>query len=292
MDKRIKEGWSGGSEQEELEEKEMGYKFNILMMQGLIDRTEIFKPLNKSGINLFNPNTYGDSVRLIFDDENTITSGKPSFKEYIKDINSKIDRGSRIVLVLEDGWNRKNYSDRFKRYYSEYSVPSAPNDNVYTVEEVQTFKDFSGSDYRYGGSDKGYVIKYNPLDTVRNRWDCWDDGHERKNRLNFFVHYQDRYFNYDLLDLNEIEYYLNDRIERQNYLYMFPILRKIKELRLEELKWEKEFVRLVKDRNNCSEDVVWSAVDWWKNKVIWKRPIRKDDAKALRMIEGRIKKMA
>lgn len=291
VDKRIKEGWSGGSEQEDLERIEMSYKFNILMMQGLIDRTEIFKPLKTEGINLFDPTTYGDSIRLIFDDENTISSGKPSFDEYIKDINSKIERGSRIVLCLEDGWNRKEYSDRFKRYYqSEYSAPNPPSANVYTVEDKLTLNEFKGYEAMYGGKEVGYVILYNPKDEVYNRWDCYDSGHVRKNRLQFFVEQYDRFFNYDLLDLNELEYYMQDRVERQNYLYMFPILRKLKELRLDELKWEKEFVRLVVDRNQVSEEKVWEAVEWWKNKVIWKRPIRKDDAKALRMIEGRIKK--
>jgi len=30
-------------------------------------------------------------------------------------------------------------------------------------------------------------------------------------------------------------------------------------------------------------------VDWWKYKNKWKRPIDKDDAKALRMIERKLK---
>jgi len=38
----------------------------------------------------------------------------------------------------------------------------------------------------------------------------------------------------------------------------------------------------------CDEKEIWKAVDWWKHKVIWKRPIRQDDAKAWRMIKGRI----
>lgn len=33
------------------------------------------------------------------------------------------------------------------------------------------------------------------------------------------------------------------------------------------------------------------AIDWWKYKNIWKRPICNDDAKALRMIKSRVLKI-
>ena len=35
---------------------------------------------------------------------------------------------------------------------------------------------------------------------------------------------------------------------------------------------------------------VLSAIEWWKRKVIWKRPLTKDDGKALRMITWKVKK--
>lgn len=91
--------------------------------------------------------------------------------------------------------------------------------------------------------------------------------------------------------LNMIEYYLNDRVERHNYLYMFDVLKDLKELRLQEIENEKQFVRLIADRNDVKQDIVWKEVEWWKQKNIWKRPITQDNAKALRMIESRIKKL-
>lgn len=65
-------------------------------------------------------------------------------------------------------------------------------------------------------------------------------------------------------------------------------------MRLAEIEWEKEFVKMTigeLQKEGCSVDEkdVWSAIDWWKNKVIWKRPITKDDAKALRMIKSKLK---
>jgi len=42
-------------------------------------------------------------------------------------------------------------------------------------------------------------------------------------------------------------------------------------------------------RTKATEEDVWEAVNWWKIKNKWKRPIREDDNKALRMIEKRVK---
>lgn len=38
------------------------------------------------------------------------------------------------------------------------------------------------------------------------------------------------------------------------------------------------------------KDDVWAAIDWWKKKNIWKRPLLEDDSKAWRMIRKRLKK--
>jgi hypothetical protein len=38
-------------------------------------------------------------------------------------------------------------------------------------------------------------------------------------------------------------------------------------------------------------ELIWDAIDWWKHKNLYKRPIDKDDAKALRMIVKKLKGM-
>ena len=94
--------------------------------------------------------------------------------------------------------------------------------------------------------------------------------------------------NYDRLSLDDIEYYINSRIDRENYLSMLPILRGIRHERLKEMEWERGFVENLSLRMKIKENAVWKAIEWWKNKVIWKRPIMKDDAKALRMITQKL----
>lgn len=299
IEKKFKEGYWN---EDEAENDKENFKFNVLMMQGLIDRTEIFKPMNDK-VNLFDPKTYGESVKLILDDEFVIHTGRPSFREYVKELNKGIKRGSRVYVSLQK--NKKDYCGRFKiDYVNEYHTPDKPSDGIYTIIEVPKQYQWDGfkgtkeevkEKYKYyngKGLDDMHIISYNPGGIIINYWDYYDSGHERKNKVKFCLDLDyDRVFNYDVLDLADIEYYLADRVERHDYLYMFDILKNLKSIRKEELKWEKSFVRLVKDRNQCSEKLVWDCVEWWKLKNIWKRPITQDDSKALRMIEKRIKKI-
>ena len=88
-----------------------------------------------------------------------------------------------------------------------------------------------------------------------------------------------------------MDYYIQDRHARQDYERMLPLLKGLRKQKVEELEWESQFIELVAHRNNVSKELVQDCVDWWKHKVIWKRPIMKDDAKALRMIEGRVKRL-
>lgn len=41
--------------------------------------------------------------------------------------------------------------------------------------------------------------------------------------------------------------------------------------------------------NLADDKLLWKIVHWWKSKVIWQRPIMSYDAKALRMIESKLK---
>ncbi len=100
--------------------------------------------------------------------------------------------------------------------------------------------------------------------------------------------------NYDAMSFEDIDFYLNSRLNRRHYLSMMPLLHQIKKQRLEELKWESSFVQMMVGQVSKKisgidvEANVWECINWWKLKNKWKRPIRKDDAKALRMIEKKV----
>ena len=152
-----------------------------------------------------------------------------------------------------------------------------PQTGLYVVVDIGKVGTYHGYDFKF---------LYLPGDKIWRGWDR-EEG-ERKKRIGFWC-FSDEVLNYDQLDLEDIEFYINCRTERRNYLDMMPILYQLRKDRLEELEREKLFVQLVVQRNSIAEEDVWKAVDWWKFKNKWKRPIDQDDAKALRMIERKLK---
>lgn len=158
-----------------------------------------------------------------------------------------------------------------------------PKPSIYTVESEFIPPNKS---YRYS-SNPGFTIKYNPEDEVMTDW--YMDWHTRKNNISFIVYPGDSFvINYDLLDLEAINFYINSRVERREYLEIIPVLWELRKQRLAEMEWENHFVELVASETEKATPEVWQAVEWWKRRVIWKRPIMKDDKKAHRMIKRKL----
>jgi len=320
------------------------YKKRAILMQGLIDRTEVFHPLPvEEKINLFDMENLEGKVQFIYDDEASLPSGRLSFWDWHEKINSKIGKGSRVLVT---GFNKRNedIASRIYYYCNEYNLPTSPSIGVYEVEEylqkesvdmkrsefdrlkkvwdengieyeiLQTHKDQYNINWQENYRDSNITpiyedglrvrstfthltILYNPKDTVYGGWTTYDP-HERKKRIRLRIFPYDKFvLNYDQISLDDIEFYLTSRVDRPNYLEMMPLLEDMKKKRLEELENEKQFTKLVfgqvykKFKGESEEYInteIWKAIDWWKFKNMWKRPIDKDDSKALRMITKRI----
>jgi hypothetical protein len=270
-----------GFDKDDFEEKVFSYQQNFLLLQGLMDRTLIFKPLPRQ-VSLFKPESYEGVVKLIYDDEAALTEGRQYYKDWHKELNSKIKRGTRIYFCgfpfEERGDDHRNHRLQFPNLGCE------PHSGIYSVVRFEEHDNFFES-------GEFLICHYNPKDEI------WHHGwrrvpeHERMRSMYFLLARGDWWvLNYDLIDLDTVEYYINSRVDRENYLRMLPVLYEIKKMRLDEIKWEKGFVKSMALELECKEEDVWAAVDWWKHKVIWKRPIRKDDAKAWRMIKARLKR--
>lgn len=284
-------------EQERFNDK---YIKMFLFVQGLLDRTEIFSPI-QSGIKVTDIEKGG--LRLIYDAEASLTDGRLSYAEWVKEINSNVGRGSRIILSPSwgrrsynenDNYNYKNYGsivEGFVPYYAnKYRCPSFPQDGLYILDEMTTdiYKDGKTIDVKVP------VIRYMPDEDV---WGS-DGRHERKVRITWALSENSRYLNYDRICRDDIEHYLNSRLERKDYLTMLPILRTIKKHLIAEQTKEDDFKLMLKGMimrkypNTPDFQIdtdVNDAVDWWKYKNIWKRPITQDDKKAVRMIQQKLK---
>lgn len=128
------------------------YKKRAMLMQGLIDRTDIFKPMPVERLNIFNLNDHQELVNFIYDDEASLPSGRLPFDKWLDEINSKIAHGSRVLLTgmySRYGSRKDDYGDRFYMAQNSYeglkNVPDLPKEGVY---EVERFRSSSSNDYR------------------------------------------------------------------------------------------------------------------------------------------------
>lgn len=135
-----KSPWQAERFRGEVEEELHGYQKSVLLLQGLLFRTDVLHPL-PPGLNLTNPNTYGGMVRFVYDAEALLPSGRLSFAAWQADLNSRIKRGSRVLVAI--GKTRKgeritpaDYKSRFtlSGLYRDASTPPLPGEGVYSVD--------------------------------------------------------------------------------------------------------------------------------------------------------------
>lgn len=242
-----------------------------VLINSICERLNIFG----KQYNMFKMDETGIEIIYDGDESRLVNDGRPRFRDWLREINSKITEGSRICFVSA---TRSKYTDRsrFMRYYeNDFMIPSFPDEGIYTVEEVENkWK---------RDKDKSLAIRYMPSD--RYRYD------ERKNKVVFMIDvYDDLCINYDEISEDDLQYYLENRIDRVNYLTVLPVLYELKNRLAEERESEKDFVRMIAGQENVTEQQVWDCLYWWKNKNKWKRALTVDDAKAYRMICKRLRK--
>lgn len=292
-------GFTRLSEEDARKELEK-YRKNMLMLQGLLDRSEVFNPLPIS-IQLHKPETYGKMVQFIYDDELALGDGHSPWKEWQSKLNASITRGTRIYFTgfwtgFGSPYTSRNdyWESRFPYHLKQFAHYDKPQSGIYSIVRTE-----QGRIEGFGEKKEGLICHYNPGDTPFRESDWYSNKRDegvRKKSIPFTVFKEDQFvFNYDLLDLNDIEFYIHSRADRGNYLKMLPTLYGLKKMRHEELKWELGFVEnlvlhLPVDDKKYLERVVWESIEWWKRKVIWKRPLTKEDSKALRMITWKVKK--
>lgn len=262
LQKRAESAWSE-RDKEGIKDELQDHARLAMFFQGLIDRSDVFKP-HAQNLSIFTEGGAGHVV-FLYDAENLIEGGRTSFRKWQAEINEKMERGSRIVVAGAEGF-RDMYPNRFARYYNnQYSAPSRPADGVYNVEVIDgEFRFF------YLPSSHG-----------------WQSTVTR--RVSYMVKPSDSFvLNYDQISLEDVEFYLKNRVDRPNYLEMMPVLRTIRKERLEEVRIEREFAKTMAHTCKVEIEAVLQAVEWWKMKVISKRPLGRDDAKAWRMIKSKI----
>ena len=251
-------------------------------IQGILDHGDVMGPFDRETSVMKMKN-----VVLVSDDEDVLGSGLPPFRDFQKEKNALLRRGKRVIYIPSRGYQerlggRTYYSSGdYRRYYAyESSKPGVPGVGLYSLQKEK--------------GDTKFWFSYLPGGTVWPK-SIWEDSHDRRRREGWTPDM--RYvLNYDDTTSEELQAYFDDRTKREEFREMMPILKRaLLEKRREEA-GEAAFVDLMLHTlhgEDCccgvTEDDVREAIKWWKEKVIFTRPLTKDDAKAWRMIKNALK---
>lgn len=86
------------SDRDKIEAQKASYMAYALFMQGILDRTEVFKPMPER-IDLFNLDAHPGRIVFIYDEEDGLGDGRMRFAEWKKHVNAQITEGSRVVTA-------------------------------------------------------------------------------------------------------------------------------------------------------------------------------------------------
>jgi hypothetical protein len=263
------------------------------LMQGLVERSDVFSPHTVTG-SLIKMEGFTDEqiqLRYELDTSRALGDGRPSVGEWMKSMNSQLCEGKRVLLIVgkystEYGYHFNDEHDFVKYYTNKWSSPELPTSGIYTLEKQDE------------GLRKGYwdsydfLIKYMPASDVRGYW----EDSKRKNRVSIRIALDnDGILNYDDMKIEDVEYYLNSRLHRSQYFRFVRLLKEFKNVYLKELEAENEYIKMFvgqimakglqpKD-GITAESVVRVAIDTIKNRLKWKRPITAKEKETYTLVE-------
>lgn len=265
----------------------------MVFLQGIVDSSpDILGPF-KTAPNIMKH----QGIHLVRDDENLIGTGRKPWREFRDEKNKLIRRGTRILYDggkrLSDGRAHWNAGGEFPKYYAyEASMPMTPGSGIYHADSYECVVR-----YNHGKpvtEAAGYLVfRYLPGDTVWKRGYYGYDEANRKNKV-AWKYDNNHVLNYDAVTVDELQGYLSDRTLREDFRDMMPLLKKTLLEKRKEERDEVDFKALLASETkkssgkDCPTEVIDEAVAWWKQKVIFTRPLRSDDAKAFRMIKRKI----
>lgn len=139
------------SKQEAIDKTVHHYKSGMILMQGLIDRTEVFG--NQFGKISFLNNKSAEEGKVVFKyeiDDNLIGDGTETFLDFLN--KNELKKGDRVLVrYRNDNWHDIQ-SCLYKVYFkSDYCDIPPPEDGVYKIEWDKEYKCFY---FRYNPKDK------------------------------------------------------------------------------------------------------------------------------------------
>lgn len=203
--------WSMDEEfdRETFEENILPWKYILIAIQGILDRTNILGTDCQFKTNLICGLFDKEKIVLVRDKERKDLIGDatmPRWKDYLQENRDKTKIGDRIIIT--DLWGSKNYysgkTDDVDFIYEHHMDWRRRWVGIPKRSKVYEIKDYDES--------WGYKILY-----FEERY----YGDAKKKRTAFWLD-KTEFFNISQTTEKDLKYYLNDRRERENYLDMLP----------------------------------------------------------------------
>lgn len=244
----------------------------MLVVQGLIERSNLLHPLPVADLSLmkvehqgyFNLVRDGEGQKLLADPDNKFAH--LTWKTYVAWLRSHLASGVRVLYTGPQRFGFSDSYDNLKTRTGLGTVASAPNpDEIYTLVEPTASKDM-------------FEFLYLPDD-------YWS---ERQKRVRW-TSYSDELVPVDMMSWRVLEHLIRDRHDRENYERFFTTAFHWWHQKKAEGERERPFVDLVLaqagvDPTEANRARVERLVRWWKMKTKTHRTLGSDEAKALRMI--------
>lgn len=196
-------------DRETFEENTLPWKYILIAIQGILDRTDILGTDCQFKTNLICGLFDKEKIVLVRDKERKDLIGDdtmPSWNNYLQENRDKTKVGDRIIIT--DLWGSKNYylgnTDDADFIYEHHMDWRRRLVGIPSRSKVYEVKDYN--------EDWGYKILY-----FEERW--YDDT--KKKRTAIWLD-KTEFFNISQTTEKDLKYYLNDRREREKYLDMLP----------------------------------------------------------------------
>lgn len=270
----------------------------LLVLQGIIDRTPVWRPLPEWGVNLLSlADQDAGKIVLLQDDEESIQlgDGRESFRDWQVRLNNRLRPGLRLI----GDWRSRDFADLRDRQYDHGHPRLSP-------PTVNTLPDPTVPHLIEDRRDGGLVIRYARTDQVWRRDVPVPDepGYVYRGlspttptrRASCLVHPGDTWvLPFDLVTVAELEYYLGSRENRSaHFLSMVPTVKAALAAKAAEAEAERPFRDLIGRvlvDDGAELDTVDAVTDdlvhWWKVANAWARPLHgapEHEARAVRDI--------
>jgi hypothetical protein len=283
-----------------------------LVLQGLVDRTGVLRPLPNEQVSFLHEASYlAGHIEALTDDEMVLTTGEESFSEWRERLLSEMRPGMRIIGAFNSvAWRDATYEGERGALDEDYEPRVSPKSASHPIDGVPYMIDSiapnGGLKFKYKRTDKisrkREVPSDNPLAGTpypgkpgyiysRTMTEWYEE--EPKTRATCTVYPWDGFIlPFDLATVEDMRRFLTQRSDRQHYVTMLPLIRSALAAKEAEAEAEAPLRQLVvgalaKENDVSVEDAqeeVDSLILWYKytNKI--HRSLTEDETKAIKMM--------